>query len=331
MKATAIANTNIALVKYWGKEDKKLILPQNSSISLTLDGLNTVTTVEFSKKYKRDIFILNNRKIKEGDEFEKVVRHLDLIRKMAQIKEKAKIVSKNNFPTAAGLASSASGFAALSLAGTRAAGIDLDLKELSILARQGSGSATRSCQGGFVKWLKGEKGDGSDSYAIQIAPPEHWPEFRIIATIVSTRAKKISSRVAMALTLKTCPMYKSWLETIEEDLEKIKKGILEKDFSLVGKTAEFNCLKLHAVMMTTKPALIYWRPETLRIIQAVLAWREEGLKSYFTIDAGPQVKVICLEKDLPEIKRRLKKIKEVKKIIISKPGNEPKVIESHLF
>jgi len=331
MKATAIANANIALVKYWGKRDETLILPQNNSISVTLNGLNTITTVEFDKKYDRDVFILGKEKFQGSEEFKRVVKHLDLIREMARIKDRAKVASKNNFPTAAGLASSASGFAALSLAGTRAAGMNLGLKELSMLARRGSGSATRSCQGGFVEWLRGEKLDGSDSYAIQIAPPEHWPEFRMITTIVSAIAKKVPSRAGMTETVKTSPMYNAWLNAVKEDLENVKRGILKKDFTLVGKTAESNCLKMHAIMMTTKPALIYWMPATLEIIHSVLAWREEGLEGYFTIDAGPQVKVICLEKDVPELEQRLQNIQEVKKTIVCKPGEGSALINNHLF
>lgn len=332
MKATALVNANIALIKYWGKRDKKLVLPNNSSISMTFDKLNTTTTVEFDEKYNEDILILDSQEFKEGEVFERAIGHLNLIREISGIREKAKIVSKNNFPTAAGLASSASGFAALSLAGSKAAGKDLDLKELSILARRsGSGSAARSCRGGFVEWLKGERDDGSDSYATQIAPPEHWPEFRMIVTIVSTTRKKVSSTVGMDQTIKTCPMYKAWLDTANEDIKRVKRGILEKDFALVGSTAEFNCLKMHATMMTTKPALIYWIPTTLEIIQAVLIWREEGLESYFTIDAGPQVKIICLENQVSELERRLKNIEGVKKIIICKPGEDPKLIGDHLF
>jgi len=331
MKATAIASANIALIKYWGKRDKKLILPQNSSISLTLDDLNTVTTIEFDKKYNQDTFILDGQEFKGGKELEGVVRHLNLIREISGIGDKAKVVSKNNFLTAAGLASSASGFAALSLAATKAVGIDLDSKELSILARRGSGSATRSCLGGFVEWKKGEKGDGTDSFAVQLAKPEYWPEFRMLTTIVSTVKKKVSSREGMAQTVKTSPMYKVWLDTIEEDLEKVRKGILEKDFTLVAKIAEINCLKMHATMLTTRPSIIYWMPATLEIIQAILFWRKEGLESYFTIDAGPQVKVICLKKDVSEIEKKLQNIKGVKKIIICKPGQSPKLSQKHLF
>jgi len=331
MRIIATANANIALTKYWGKRNKELMLPQNSSISMTLDGLNTVTTVDFDKKYDKDIFIFNGQEFTSGSEFEKVVKHLDLIREMADVKERAKIESKNNFPTAAGLASSASGFAALSLAGSKAAGLNLDSKELSMLARRGSGSATRSCVGGFVEWLRGEKNDGSDSYAQQIAPPEHWPRFRMITTIVSTTAKKVKSRAGMAQTVETCPMYKAWLDTVDGDTKKIKEGIMKKNFTLVGSTAEYNCLKMHATMITTQPPLIYWFPATLEIIHSVLAWRKEGIECYFTIDAGPQVKVICLEKDVPELQTRLQKIKGVQKTVVCKPGEGPKLINENLF
>jgi diphosphomevalonate decarboxylase len=330
-KATAIANANIALVKYWGKRDQKLVLPQNSSISLTLDGLTTVTTVEFSQKYERNRLLLDNQEIKEGKELERVIKHLNLIRRITGIKEKSKVVSQNNFPTAAGLASSASGFAALSLAAIEAAGQKLNSKELSIIARQGSGSASRSCYGGFVEWQKGERKDGSDSYALQIAKPEHWPELRIIASIVLTEKKKISSRVGMEQTVRTSSFYGAWLESVDKDLEKVKKGILEKDFSLIGRTAEENCLKMHATMVTTKPPIIYWQASTLAIIQSVLAWREQGLECYFTIDAGPQVKIICLEDQVREIKKRLKMINGLREVVVCKPGQGPKLTNDHLF
>jgi len=329
MKATAIVNPNIALIKYWGKRNKELILPYHSSISVTLDGLFTTTTVEFSKKYKKDLIIINDEELKKDEK--NILGHLEKIRKMAGIKEEAKIVSQSNFPVAIGLASSASGLAALTLAATRAAGLNLNQKELSILARQGAGSACRSIFGGFVEWLAGEKEDGSDSYAVQIAPADYWPEFRMIVVIVSEEKKKIGSRAGMAQTVETCPYYEGWLKTIDQDLEIIREGILKKDFTGVGSQAEYNCLKMHALMMTTKPALIYWLPATMEIIHNIISWREEGLECYFTIDAGPQVKVICLEKDLVELERRLKKISGLKKTIVCKAGGEPKLIDNHLF
>jgi diphosphomevalonate decarboxylase len=329
MKATAIANTNIALIKYWGKRNEKLILPYNNSISMTCDGLFTITTVEFSKKYKRDLLIINDEELKKDEK--NVLGHLEKIRKMAGIKEKAKIVSKSNFPVAAGLASSASGLAALTLAATKAAGLNLNKKELSILARQGSGSACRSIFGGFVEWLRGKREDGSDSYARQIVNENYWPEFRMIVTILTEEKKKIGSRIGMAQTVKNCPYYDGWLKTVNQDLDVIRKGILKRDFMAVGSQAEYNCLKMHALMMTTKPSIIYWLPKTIEIIQNVINWRKDGLECYFTIDAGPQVKIICLEKDIKKIKRKLKNIKGIKKIIVCKPGGGVKLINKHLF
>ena len=341
MKATAIANANIALVKYWGKRNRELILPYNSSISVTLDGLFTITTVEFSKKYKRDLIIINDEKLKiEEDKSSSlpfagarvkdekdVLGHIERIRKMAGIKEKAKVVSESNFPIAAGLASSASGLAAITLAATKAAGLNLNQKELSILARQGSGSSSRSIFGGFVEWLKGKKEDGSDSYARQIADENYWPEFRIIVSILTEKKKKVGSRAGMAQTIETCPYYDGWLKTVEDDLKIIREGILKKDFTAVGSQTEYNCLKMHALMLTTKPAIIYWLPTTMEVIHNVVSWRENGLECYFTIDAGPQVKIICLKKDVPEIKKRLKNIEGIKRIIVSKSGKGVRLID----
>ncbi|MBU0546789.1 diphosphomevalonate decarboxylase [Patescibacteria group bacterium] len=332
MKTTAIVNSNIALVKYWGKRDEKLILPNNSNISVAYDKLNTITTVEFNLDYSKDIFILDSNEITDGPVFKKTTEHLNIIRQKAGIETRAKVVSKNNFPTAAGLASSASGFSALAFAGSKAAGLNLDQRELSILARlSGSGSASRSLIGGFAEWMKGEKADGSDSYAIQIAKPDYWPEFRIIVAIISEARKKTSSTDGMNLTVKTCPLYQGWLNTIEQDLENVRKGIAEKNFTLIGSTAEFNCLKMHATMITTQPSLIYWMPETLEIIHSVLDWRKQGLEGYFTIDAGPQVKIICLEKDVEEINNKLCSIPSVKKTIICKVGKEAILTDNHLF
>jgi diphosphomevalonate decarboxylase len=329
MKVTAVANANIALVKYWGKRNEELILPYNGSISITLDGLFTITTVEFSKKYKKDSIIINSEKLKKDEK--DILGHLQRIRKMARIRERARVVSKTNFPVAAGLASSASGLAALTLAATKAAGLNLDQKGLSILARQGSGSACRSIFGGFVEWLKGKKEDGSDSYARQIANENHWPDFRMIVSILTEKKKKMGSRTAMAQTVKTCPYYQGWLKTVNKDLEIIRRGILKRDFSTVGSRAEYNCLKMHALMISTQPPIIYWLPQTVEIIQSVIRWRESGLECYFTIDAGPQVKIICLKKDVLKIKKRLKNIEGVRKIIVSKPGKGVRLIDTHLF
>lgn len=330
MKATATANANIALVKYWGKRDEKLILPTNSSVSMTTDKLNTVTTVEFSKKFSSDKATINGKKI-SGEGIEKITSHLNLIRKFAGTKLKAKIQSKNNFPTAAGLASSASGFAALTLAATDALGLKLEKKGLSIIARQGSGSASRSILGGFVEWQKGTKKDGSDSFAVQVSGPEHWKEFCMIATVVSSKEKKVKSRAGMKQTLLTSPMYNGWIKTVQKDLETVKKGILKKDFSAVGKTAEHNCLKMHATMITTNPPIIYWEPATMKVIELVQELRENGTECYFTMDAGPQVKVMCLEKNALKIRKKLNALDGVQETIACSPGKEAGILAKHLF
>lgn len=328
MKSTAVANANIALVKYWGKRNKELILPYNSSISMTCDGLWTKTTVDFGD-YKADTITINDEELRKDEK--DILGHVDRIKKIAGLKQNAKIVSESNFPVAVGLASSASGLAALTLAATSAAGLALSERELSMLARQGSGSASRSIIGGFVEWHRGSNNDGSDSYAEQIASKVHWPEFRMIATIVSEAKKKTSSRAGMAQTVATSPYYEGWLKSVDKDLDAVRNGIVKKDFATVGSTAESNALKMHATMMTTTPAIIYWSPATIDIMHHIMAWREEGLETYFTMDAGPQVKVLCLEKDVRGIEKRLKEIEGVKKTIICSPGDGAVLSKDHMF
>jgi len=331
MKASSISPINIALIKYWGKRDQDLILPYNSSISMTVDGLYVHTTVDFDNKYTEDIFILNDKEIaQESEEYKKYIgRFLNIIREKYNIDSKIKIVSKGNFPASAGLASSASGFSALSTAINSALSLNLDKKELSILSRQGSGSSARSIYSGFVEWKKGEKADGSDSYAEQII--NDWPDFRMVICVTAEEEKKVKSRAGMAQSVSTSPMYSEWLLSIEDDLKKTKKGIKEKNFSIVGKTAEENCLKMHAIMMTTKPSIIYWNNITVKIIQSIIDWRENGLESYFTIDAGPQVKILCTENSVKEIVKNCKKIEGIKNIIVAKPGEGSKIVSKHLF
>ncbi len=331
MKATAQAHSNIALVKYWGKRDEKLILPYNSSVSMTLDKFFTVTTVEFDKKYKEDEFVLNGKKV-FGIEAEQVKAHLDIVRSMAKIGLNAHVQSENNFPTAAGLASSASGMAALTMAAAKAAGLNLDKKELSILSRQGSGSASRSIFGGFVEWPMGKALDGRDSFGVQIAKELHWPEFRMIVCIVKGWEKKWKSRAGMTQSVATSPFFGRWAQTAEDDAKELKKAVLEKNFKKVGEIAEQNALKMHATMITTNPSIIYWHPVTVEIIQNVLQWRqEEWLEGYFTMDAGPQVKVMCLEKHEKDLVKRLGQISGIEKIEVCRAGPDAEMLDRHLF
>ncbi len=329
MKATATANANIALVKYWGKRSSDPILPQNGSISMTCEGMTTKTTVEFSDKYSEHTVIINDEEFKKDEK--DIHGHIDRVCKLAGITQHARVISESNFPVAAGLASSASGFSALTVAACAAAGLKLSPKELSILTRQGSGSACRSIFGGFVEWHRGSKEDGSDSYAEEIATKEYWPDFRMVATIVQASKKPVSSRGGMAQTVVTCPYYKDWLATVDEDLKAVRDGIKARDFEKVGSVAEFNALKMHATMITTKPSIIYWIPATMEIIHAVRQMREDGLQAYFTMDAGPNVKVLCQEKDISEITDRLKDLDGVTNTILCKPGAGAKIVNDHLF
>jgi diphosphomevalonate decarboxylase len=330
MKATAIANSNIALVKYWGKRDSNLILPHNSSISMTLDSLNTKTTVEFNNSFRKNEVIINGKNVK-GQEFQRVSNHLNLLKLSSPNKEFAKVISESNFPKAAGLASSASGFAALTHAGTKALNQTLSSKELSILARQGSGSASRSIYGGFVEWRKGSRSDGLDSHAILIKDVDHWPEMTMIVTVISTDKKKISSRAGMSQTVLTSPYYRTWLETIENDVGNMKKAIVEKDFTQLGMIAEKNALKMHATMHTTTPPNIYWKSGSLELMQKVFELREDGLECYFTMDAGPQVKILCLNSNLIHIQKELGAIQSIKDHFICHPGEGTHLVEDHLF
>ncbi len=334
MKASSIANANIALVKYWGKRNKEFMLPQTGSISMTTEGLQSHTTVEFDPKYKEDVLIVNGKEYKKGDEEydDYVGLFLGVVREMTGKDIKAKIVSNNNFPTAAGLASSAAGFAALAAAVNETLSLGLDDKKLSMLARRGSGSATRSVHAGFVEWKRGEEEDGSDCYAEQLFPPEYWPEFRMVIAVTSKKDKKVKSRSGMKQSVATSPFYKSWAENVVPNhIEAVKKALTEKNFKALGETAELNALAMHAVAIATKPPVVYWNAGTMDIIHAVMDWRDEGLECYFTIDGGPQVKVMCLEKDAEEIAKRIKEFDNIEDVIITKPGSGIKITDNHLF
>ncbi len=317
--AKAIACSNIALIKYWGKRDPILNLPQNSSLSLTLDGMTTTTTVRWETDLPEDSVSLNGNLL-TGSELAKMSGFLDLVRRQADMSLKAQVVSENNFPTAAGLASSASGFAALSLAASHAAGLNLDSRELSILARQGSGSASRSIFGGFAEWRKGDRPDGLDSYAEQLMPPEAWPEIRMLVVVLEPRPKPISSRAGMTQTLETSPMYPAWLSTLEADLTAAKKALFAHDLETLGTVAEANALKMHATMITTLPTILYWQPTTVALMHRVWELRRDGLPAWFTIDAGPNVKVLTDAAHASRLAEALGNVEGVESVLICSAG-----------
>ncbi|MBR7797850.1 MAG: diphosphomevalonate decarboxylase [Bacillota bacterium] len=318
MKATAKAHTNIALIKYWGKRNESIILPTNNSLSLTLDGFYTTTTVAFDDSLSEDRFKLDNQLI-AGDQYNRVTAFLELIRKMAGKHIYADVESVNDVPTAAGFASSASGFAALAAAGTKAIGLNLTNQELSQLTRQGSGSACRSIYGGFAEWEMGTKEDGSDSYAVPIAPADHW-DIRVAAVVLSSTKKKVSSRTGMKRTVETSPFFQGWIDSIPNDLTQIKHGIQDRDFQKVGEIAEANCLKMHATTLGANPPFTYWHDTTLAVMQTIQEMRAQGIPAYFTIDAGPNVKVLYLPEHEKNVEQTLINLPGVSDIRLSKPG-----------
>ncbi|MBI2086212.1 diphosphomevalonate decarboxylase [Candidatus Daviesbacteria bacterium] len=328
-KETAIGPSNIAFTKYWGRKDETLRLPENGSVSMTLSNLLTTTTVEFSPAYSTDEITINGGGLEEG-EAERVIKHLDRVRKMAGpaiAGLRAKMVSENNFPSGTGLSSSASGFAALTLAASAAAGLNLSEKDLSILARQGSGSACRSIPAGFVKWFDGDTSE--TSYATQIFPPNHWAIADIVA-VVSEGKKEVSTSTGQK-SAQSSPFMEVRLSHMKEKNELVTRLIGEKNFTAFGELLEAEALELHTIMLTQRPALIYWTPGTLRIMKLVSHWRTEGIPVYFTINTGQDIHLICEQKNIHAVQTKLKELEEVKDIIVNTAGEGTRLSEEHLF
>lgn len=315
------AHTNIALIKYWGKRDEALILPASSSLSLTLDAFYTDTSVTFDTAIQEDIFYLNG--ILQNEIATKKVSHfLNLFRKPAGIDAPALIQSTNFVPTAAGLASSASGMAALAGAANLACNLQLTQRELSMFARRGSGSATRSIYGGFVEWQMGTS--SADSYAVPIDDAD-W-DIGMLVVVVNGRQKEMSSRLGMKNTVETSPFYAGWLDSTAKDLMDIKKAIRSQDFQKMGEITESNGMKMHGTMLGANPPLSYWEPDSVVAMQLVRQLRKEGMPCYFTMDAGPNVKVLCRLTDSEKIKERFAKRFNPEQLILAKPGEGLKIL-----
>ena len=325
MKKKAIAHANIALVKYWGKRNASLNIPAVGSISVTLKDLFTITSVEFRKELEKDILILNGKRAKTGQE-KRVSKFLDLFREEAGIKTFADVVSENNFPMGAGLASSASGFGALVVAASQAANLQHSPAELSELARRGSGSAARSIFGGFVEMKTGKKADGSDARAVPLHNENHWP-LEMVIFITSEAKKTTGSTDGMNHTAKTSPYYKAWIDSSGSDLSAVRSAIEQKDFEQLGQITEFSCLKMHGLSMAANPGLLYWNSLTVTLIHEIRRLRKKGIPAYFTIDAGPQIKVICPPGYAQKIKKELRHIDGVKKVLATSLGSAARVIE----
>jgi diphosphomevalonate decarboxylase len=312
---TAIACSNIAFIKYWGNLDSQLRIPLSSSISMNLSELHTCTRAAFTYELEHDHFTLNGLPAEEFA-LQRVKILLDRVRQMAGLQMGAEIDSSNNFPTGVGLASSASGFAALTLAVCKAAGLELGESDLSRLARLASGSACRSIPGGFVEWQAGE--DDHSSYAFSIAPPEHWDLADCIA-ILSKEHKLISSYQAHDLA-NTSPLQSARLADATRRLDLCRRAIIERDFEALARVAELDSNLMHAIIMTSTHPMQYWQPATLEVMRAVTDWRRDGLPAFYTVDAGPNVHVICLNTWAEQIARRLSQLPGVLEVLTTHPG-----------
>ncbi|EAU64155.1 diphosphomevalonate decarboxylase [Stigmatella aurantiaca] len=285
MKATALAHPNIALVKYWGKRDDALILPHQSSLSLTLSPMSVTTTVEFGAS--ADQVEINGHAAK-GSERDRVLRVLEAVKAEAGgALGPARMVSRGDFPAAAGLASSAAGFAALAVAARAAAGLPADPQAASLLARLGSGSACRSIQGGFCEWRRGERDDGADSFAVQRFAEGHWPELRMVVAILNREEKAVKSRDGMKLTVETSPYYAAWAKDAEAEIPRAVELIQRKDLEGLGALSERNAWRMHATAFAADPPLSYMHPSTLGLIEHLREQRKKGTPVWFTLDAGP--------------------------------------------
>jgi len=287
--ATAVAHPNLALVKYWGKRDDALILPHQSSLSLTLAPLTVKATVEFGAEADE---VVINGKPAQGSELSRVLGVIDELRRelrrgLKPDPGRVRMRSAGNFPMSAGLASSAAAFAAIAVAARAAAGLPRDTRAESILARLGSGSACRSVLGGLVAWRRGEKPDGSDSFAEQVAAPSHWPQLRMVVAVVNREEKEVKSRDGMRHTVETSPYYPAWVKDAEGEIARAEDFIRRKDLQALGELAERNAWRMHATAFAANPPLCYLKPKTLEVIQRLPEARKQGLPVWFTLDAGP--------------------------------------------
>ncbi|HLM48075.1 MAG TPA: diphosphomevalonate decarboxylase [Myxococcaceae bacterium] len=330
MKATALAHPNLALVKYWGKRDDALILPHQSSLSMTLSPLSVRTTVAFGESAADEVEL--NGYVAKGSERDRVLRVLDVVR--AEVKGKqlgpAKMVSRGDFPAAAGLASSAAGFAALAVAARAAAGLPADPKAASVMARLGSGSACRSVQGGFCEWMRGERPDGSDSYAVQRFDEKHWPELRMVVAIVNRDEKEVKSRDGMKNAVETSPYYSAWTKDAEAEVARARDFLARKDLQALGEMCERNAWRMHATSLAADPPLCYLLPRTLEVIHSLREQRKKGVPVWFTLDAGPNPCILtdAANEVAAEAVARACGATDVVRCV---PGGDARLLAEHLF
>jgi len=319
MRATARAQPNIALIKYWGKRDRVNNLPAVGSISVTLADLYTEMTVSLDETLARDRLVING--LENAVMLPRISTCLDNV--VGASRDHAQIDSRCNFPVAAGLASSASSFAATVVAASAASGGASSTAELASLAGRSSGSAARSLYGGFVELRNTTSGVSVETSL----GADKWP-LKIIIAVTSEGPKPVSSGEAMEVSRKTSPFYSSWLENQPDDLDAARAAIREQDFEKLAAVSEHNCLKMHSVMWASRPSIVYWNSATLNCMQTVRDLRSSGSAVFFTIDAGPQLKAVCLESDEQRVREALSATTGVVDVLSSGLGDGARLLES---
>lgn len=313
--STAVASPNIAFIKYWGNTNEELRLPVNGSLSMNLKGLSTTTSVVFDPSIDKDSLSINDRTI-GGPGLARVTTVLNAIRAEAGVPYYANVISENNFPSGAGIASSAAAFAALSFAAVKALDLDVSIERISRFARLGSGSASRSVPDGFVEWYQGNSDE--TSYATSIAPTEHW-DLSDCVIVLSDGHKKTGSTEGHKLA-PSSPFQRTRVLDAPRRIDLCREAILNKDFDQLAWVIQQDSDMMHAVMMTSQPALFYWLPETLLVMDMVRAMQADGFPIAYTIDAGPNVHLITETKNADEVFRIFQNMSGVKQILRTQAG-----------
>jgi diphosphomevalonate decarboxylase len=326
-EATARACANIALVKYWGKRDAPLTLPASGSLSLTLDALTTVTTVRFDRALPVDWMMINGEAAAPAV-LARTGAWLEHVRSLAGLTTRAAVTTVNHFPTASGLASSASGFAALAVAASAAAGLHLDAAALSTLARLGSGSAARSIHGGFARMHAGLRPDGADAYATAIDAHALAARVRMVICEVGGGApKRHGSRDAMEHCAATSPLYAGWIGCVDGDLRAAEAAIAKGDLPALGDVTEASALAMHAAAIASRPPILYWQPATLAAMAEVVRLRASGRAAWATMDAGPHVKVLTDATDADAVAAAMREVPGVTAVSIAAAGRAAALVD----
>jgi diphosphomevalonate decarboxylase len=322
-QATARAHPNIAFIKYWGNSDDDLRIPISPSISMNLNELYTETTVIWDRALRSDQLILNGQ-MESGTSLDRVKRHLDVMRRRLEIQHCALVTTTNNFPMGAGIASSASSFAALTVAGLKAVDVGISERELTTIARIGSGSAARSIPPGFVEWHTGSSHE--TSFAQSFALPDYWDLVDVIA-VLSGGHKAVGSTQGHQ-SAHTSDLQAARVKGAPRRFDVCKQAILDRDFDTFAEIVELDSNLMHAVMMTSRPPLFYWLPASLTVMESVRKWRGDGLQVCYTLDAGPNVHCICVRKNVPDVSKALQRISAIKEIRVAGVGEGAQVVSN---